>query len=92
MAILLPVVRTTDDWEATLGGFLAIGITVFGALAFGRRWWPPYMLLATAVALMLLLAPDAYTAFGVTLGAVWVAALATRLFAATRAGGPKPVQ
>src|SRR5208283_2610412 len=62
----LPVVHSTGDWNAALAGFLAIGITVLGALAFGRRWWPPYLLLASAVALILLLAPDPYTAFGVT--------------------------
>jgi len=50
---------------------------LLGALAFGRRWCPPYLLLAAAVALMLLLAPDAYTALGVTFGVVWLAVLAS---------------
>jgi hypothetical protein len=76
VVIALPVLLMTRDCDATLAGFLAIGITVLGALAFGRRWWPPYLLLATAVALMLLLAPDAYTAIGIALGVAWVAALA----------------
>jgi hypothetical protein len=49
---------------SALAGFLAVGITVAGALAHGWRWWPPYLLLASAVALLLLLAPDSYTAFG----------------------------
>ncbi len=80
IVVMLPVVWSTGDWDATLAGFLAIGITVAGALAFGRRWWPPYLLLAAAVALMLLLAPDGYTAFGVTLGFVWVGVLAGFLF------------
>ena len=71
MVIVLPVLRSTGDWDATLAGFLAIGITVLGALACSRRWWPPYLLLAAAVALMLLLAPDGYTAFGITLDVVW---------------------
>lgn len=75
MASALPVLFLTRDWDATLAAFLAIGITVLGALVFGRRWWPSYLLLATAVALMLLLAPDGYTATGITLGVAGVAAL-----------------
>jgi hypothetical protein len=54
----------TGDADGALAGFLAVGITVVGALAFGRRWWPLYLLLASAVALVLLLAPDAYAAVG----------------------------
>ncbi len=50
--------------NAALAGFLAVGITVAGGLAFGRRWWLPYLLIAAAVALALLLAPDPYAAFG----------------------------
>jgi hypothetical protein len=76
----LPVVHSTRDWNAALAAFLAIGITVLGALTFGRRWWPPYVLLASAVALMLLLASDAYTAFGITLGVVWMTLLVGCLF------------
>jgi len=66
--VALPILRSTGDWQATLAGFLAVGITVLGAQAFGRKWWPPYLLLATAVALTLLLSPDAYAVFGVALG------------------------
>jgi hypothetical protein len=72
----IAVLLLTRDWDATLAAFLAIGITVLGALAFGRRWWPSYLLLATAVALMLLLAPNGYTATGITFGVAGVAALA----------------
>lgn len=90
LVFVLPVVHSTGDWNAALAGFLAIGITVLGALAFDRAWWPPYLLLASAVALMLLLAPDAYTAFGITFDVVWVAVLAGYLFrVATRDGGYK---
>jgi hypothetical protein len=78
MGVALPVLRSTGDWDATLAGFLAMGITVVGALALGRRWWPPYLWLATAVALMLLLAPDGYTAFGIALDVVWVTAMLSR--------------
>jgi hypothetical protein len=65
MAIVIPVLLSTHDWDAALAGFLAVGITVLGAVAYGRRWWPPYLLIAAAVAFTLLLAPDAYSAFGI---------------------------
>jgi hypothetical protein len=88
LAFVLAVLHSTGDWNAALAGFLAIGITVLGALALGRRWWPPYLLLASAVALMLILAPDAYTAFGVTFIVAGLAVPAGHLFrAATRDGG-----
>ena len=78
IAMVLWVLRGTGDWDAALAGFLALGITLIGALAFGRRWWPPYLLLASVVALMLLLAPDAYTAFGLTFDGVLVAVAVAR--------------
>jgi len=78
----LLVVHSTGDWNAALAAFLAIGITAFGALTFGRSWWASYMLLASVVALILLLAPDAYAAFGITLGVVWMTVLADLLFRA----------
>ena len=46
-----------------------MGITVLGALTYGSRWWPAFLVLACAVALTLLLAPDAYEAFGLALAA-----------------------
>ena len=54
----------TGDVNSFLAGFLAIGITLAGFLAFGLRWLAPYLLVASAVALVLLLAPDSYAAFG----------------------------
>ena len=63
-AVSGPPLWMTGDLNSALAGFLAVGITVAGALSFGRRWWPPYLLLASAVALVLLLAPDPYAAFG----------------------------
>ena len=62
--LLVPPFLASGDLDAILAGFLAIGITLAGALAFGRRWWPAYLLIASGVALVLLLAPDAYTASG----------------------------
>ena len=43
---------------------LAIGQVRAGFLAFGWRWLAPYLLVACGVALVLLLAPDSYAAFG----------------------------
>ncbi len=68
--IVLPIgagaqaVWPTGEVNAVLAGFLAVGITIASALAFGWRWWAPYLPLASAVALVLPLAPDAYAAFG----------------------------
>jgi len=71
----LPILRSTSDWDAALAGFLAVGITVLGGVTLGRRWWAPYLLLATAVALTLLLAGDAYTVFGSVFDLAFVADL-----------------
>jgi len=60
----VPTVALTGDYDAALAGGLAVGITTLGALAFGRRWWSPFLVLAATVLLVLLLAPDAYTAVG----------------------------
>ncbi len=62
--VLMPGLLASGDWDAALAGFLAIGVTLSGVLAFGRRWWPAFLLIAAAVLLVLMLAPDAYTAFG----------------------------
>jgi hypothetical protein len=59
-----PALLKTGDFDAALVGFLAVGLTVLGALAFGRRWWAPYTTVAALVLLTLLLATDAYIAFG----------------------------
>ena len=53
-----------DTSGEALAAFLAVGITILGALMFGRRWWTPFLILGSAVMLTLLLAPDAYLAFG----------------------------
>ena len=64
VAVGLPPLLLTGDLNAALAGFLSAGITVAGALAFGWRWWPTYLLIGSGVALVLLIAPDAYAAFG----------------------------
>jgi len=62
--MLVPPYLATGDLDSTLAGVLALGIPLAGGLAFGRRWWPAYVLIASFVLLVLLLAPDAYAAFG----------------------------
>jgi hypothetical protein len=63
-AIVVPTMALTGDYDAALAGALAVGISVLGALAFGRHWWPLYLPLAATVLLVMLFAPDAYAAFG----------------------------
>src|SRR5579859_1590512 len=58
----VPILWSTSDLNSALAAFLAIGVTVVGALAYGWRWWPAYLLLASGVALVLLLAPDSFAA------------------------------
>ena len=89
--LVLPGLSSSGDWSAALAAWLAYGITLLGALTFGRRWWPAYLLIASAVLLTLLLAPDSYTAFGLAfdlLAAAAVARLATRFGAASHR--PRP--
>jgi hypothetical protein len=64
VGIMLPSLWLTGDINSFLAGFLAIGITLAGFLAFGWRWLAPYLLVSSGVALVLLLTPDTYAAFG----------------------------
>lgn len=81
----VPALAFAQDVDAGLAAFLAIGITTGGALAFGRRWWAPFANLAAVVMLTLLLAPDAYVAFGLTFAIVVLAALVGTLATRHRA-------
>lgn len=86
--VVIPPFLASGDWDAALAGFLAVGITLGGVLAFGRRWWPAFLLIFAAVLLILLLAPDAYAAFGL----VFVPAVALVLVDAAlrlRISGPR---
>jgi hypothetical protein len=60
----VPIVWSAGDVNSALAAFLAVGTTVIGALHYGWRWWPVYLALASGVALVLLLAPDSFAAFG----------------------------
>lgn len=62
--IALPALTLGHDPDAAVAAFLAVGITILGALYFGRQWWAPFTMIAAAVMLTLLLAPDAYLVFG----------------------------
>src|SRR5262249_42005318 len=73
LAASLPAVVLTGDLNSALAAFLSVGITIVGALAFGWCWWPAYLLIASAVALVLVLTPDPYTAFGLLFLTVEVA-------------------
>jgi hypothetical protein len=64
LVLPLPALWASADWDAALAAFLAVGITLAGALEYGRGWWATYLLVASGVAFVLLLTPDAYTAFG----------------------------
>lgn len=64
VVIALPALTLGHDPDAALAAFLAVGITVVGAMYCGRRWWAPLTTIAAAVMLTLLLAPDAYLVFG----------------------------
>jgi hypothetical protein len=64
VAATIPALAFAGDVNAGLAAFLVVGLTVVGALALGRRWWPAYALIVAFVLLVLVLAPDAYAAFG----------------------------
>jgi hypothetical protein len=67
LASMLPALILATDPDAAIAAFMATGITVFGAVRYGRYWWPAWSLLAAAVFLALLLAPDAYLVFGLSM-------------------------
>jgi len=64
VALGLPILWFTGDLNSALAAFLALGITIAGALACGWRWWLLYLLIGSGVALVLLLAPDNFATFG----------------------------
>jgi hypothetical protein len=79
-----PVLWMTGDIHAALAGFLAVGITVGGALIFGWRWWPPFSTIAAVVLLVLVVAPEAYVAFGLIFAMIGLLVLIRMLSARTR--------
>jgi hypothetical protein len=75
LALVIPSIGPAGDLDAALAGFLAVGVALIGALAFGRRGWTAFVLIASVVLLVLLLAPDAYAAFGLIFLLIIAAAL-----------------
>jgi hypothetical protein len=72
---MLPALVMAGDVQAALAAFLAVGITVLGFLLFGRDWWGPLLVIASLVLLTLLLAPEAYIAFGLAFVLLLLAAV-----------------
>jgi hypothetical protein len=60
----LPALLMSHDIQAGIAAFLALGIPLLGFLSFGRGWWGSFLLIGSIVLLTLLLAPEAYLAFG----------------------------
>jgi hypothetical protein len=71
-ALMVPSFSSTGDFDAALAGFLALGISLLGAMVFGRRWLVAYPLVAALVLLVLLLSPDSWTVVGSIFGPVAV--------------------
>ena len=82
----LPALLTTGDVDAALAAFLAVGITTLGMLAFGQRWWPALALIGAGGLLVLVLAPDAYIAFGMIFAVVIAGAAGLLAYRNSRAG------
>lgn len=77
----LPALLKSNDIQAGLAAFLAVGITVLGFLIFGRSWWGSLLIIGSIVMLTLLLAPEAYVALGLTFALLLLATLATMFVA-----------
>jgi len=90
LAATIPAVALAGDLNAALAAFLAVGITGAGALIFGRGWWPAYALIAAGVLLVLVLAPDAYAAFGLLFILIVAVVLTTVLRVRLRHGAAEP--
>ena len=53
LGVALPSLWLAGDVNSSLAGFLAVGITLAGFLAFGWRWLAPYLPVASSVAVRL---------------------------------------
>lgn len=54
------------DLLSATGAFVALGLPIAGFACYGWRWWPTFSVIAAGVLLLLLLAEDAYLAFGLS--------------------------
>ncbi len=71
----LPALLMARDIQAALAAFLATGIPLLGFLIFGRNWWGSFLILGSVVLLTLLLAPEAFSTFGLAFCALLLAEL-----------------
>ncbi len=85
-ALMIPAYLSAGDFDSALAGFLALGISFAGLMVFGRRWAVAYPLVAAFVLLVLLFAPDSWTAFGLIFDAVAVAISARALIGRAHSG------
>lgn len=72
----LPALLAAGDVQAALAAFLAFGIPLLGFLYFGKYWGGPILIIAPLVLLTLILAPEAWTAFGLIFAAILLTAAA----------------
>jgi hypothetical protein len=84
VAAALPALLMSHDIQAGLAAFLATGITILGFLVFGRNWWGSFLIIGSIVMLILLLAPEAYTAIGLTFAVLLFAALSAMVSGRSR--------
>ena len=87
VAAALPALLTSNDVQAGLAAFLAVGITVLGFLIFGRGWWGSFLVIGSVVMLTLLVAPDAYIVVGLAFALLLLAALGAMVAARSRTLG-----
>ena len=83
----LPALLMSNDGQAGLAAFLAVGITLLGFLIFGRDWWGSLFVISSIVMLTLLLAPDAYIAIGLAFTLLLPTGLWTMVAARSRTVG-----
>jgi len=77
----LPALLMSNDIQAGLAAFIAAGISILGFLIFGKNWRGSFLIIGSIVMLTLLLAPEAYIAFGLAFFLVVLVTLGT-MFAA----------
>lgn len=84
VAAAMPALLMSSDLQAAMAAFIAVGFTVLGFINFGRNWWGPFLIIGSVVMLTLLLAPEAYTAFGLAFAMISLAVLLETAVARSR--------
>jgi len=83
----MPALLMSSDFQAALAAFISVGITILGFLIFGRSWLGSLLIIGSVVMLTLLLAPEAYTAIGLTFALLFLPALIVVVINRSRTGG-----